>query len=92
MVGVGGGCGVGGVGGAGDVGVVGIVNVGVAGVVVARGVVGVISVFTPLPSVCIYPPPSYISIECRNRRGEQVVKPGHGKRCQEGCTLFFLLE
>ena len=56
MVGVGGGCGVGGVGGAGDVGVVGIVNVGVAGVVVASGVVGVISVFTPMPSVCIYPP------------------------------------
>ena len=55
MVGVGGGCGVGGVGGAGDVGV-GIVNVGVAGVVVASGVVGVISVFTPMPSVCIYPP------------------------------------
>ena len=43
---------------------------------------------TPLPSVCITPLPSYISIECRNRRGEQVVKPGHGKRCQEGLYII----
>ena len=52
---------------------------------------------TPLPSVCIYPPsPSYISIECRNGGGEQVVKPGDGKRLKRGVkkvyTLSFLIE
>ena len=34
---------------------------------------------TPVPSVCIHPPWSYISIKCMKGRGGQVVKPGNGK-------------
>ena len=37
---------------------------------------------------CVSTPPSYISIECRNRGGEEVAKPGHGKRCQEGLYII----